>query len=222
MLLMPVHTQGGHGLLGMLQVEEQLALQAVTAGSALSDAPLLANGANLAISRKAFLRTGGFLGDRFASGDDVLLMAKLREAGHAVRYLLDPAVVVTAVPVTTWHEWCSQRLRWAGKMRSGALSSGRNAALLGILFPWMLAWFTVQAAALHVGQQALYTWAFIAGAWLAWSLPTIRLSISMARFFTRHARPLRTAATMLLFCVYTPLIAGLSLVVRPYWKGRRI
>ncbi|MBK8339589.1 MAG: glycosyltransferase [Flavobacteriales bacterium] len=119
LLLLPVFMDEGAGWLARYQQQEQAALLAVAAGSALSGNALLANGANLAVDREAFRSLGGYAQDRhWASGDDMFLLQAMRRSGRRVRYLADRAVAVTVRPESTWAGWWAQRLRWAGKMRA--------------------------------------------------------------------------------------------------------
>ncbi|MEO8734786.1 MAG: glycosyltransferase, partial [Flavobacteriales bacterium] len=101
-LLMPVITEGDGGLLQRIQIDEQAALLGVAAGTALSGSPLLANGANMAFSKVAFQYVRGFEGDRWASGDDVFLLQRMKRAGKRIGYLLDLEVVVTVQAETTF------------------------------------------------------------------------------------------------------------------------
>ena len=80
MVLMPVLTNGNSSVLGRLQSEEQCALQAATAGSAIEGDPILANGANIAFLKERFNQVEGYKEDRWASGDDLFLMKKFKKA----------------------------------------------------------------------------------------------------------------------------------------------
>lgn len=230
LVLMPVATKGGDGLLATLQREEQLALQGATAGSALDGMPTLANGANMAFTREIFFAVNGFQGDHWASGDDMLLLKRALSAGRKVSYLLDPAAVVTAAPELNVQGFVAQRLRWAGKMRAYRNTSGFVAGLFALLMPWALLVVTVGVARnVSVGESALYTWALLIGAWLAWSLPVLRLANSMRTFFATNddgqspgTNVLRTALALIAFVIYALVIAIVSLFVRPTWKGRPI
>ena len=136
-LLMPVITEGGYGFLQRVQVDEQMALLGVAAGTALSGSPLLANCANMAFSRSAFRAVRGFEGDRWASGDDVFLLQRMKRAGKRIGYLLDPEVAVTVQPEPGFKAFWQQRLRWAGKMRRvGGI--GNWIAAAGLSLPWFL------------------------------------------------------------------------------------
>lgn len=230
LVLMPVATKGGDGFLAMMQREEQLALQGATAGSALDGAPMLANGANMAFTREMFFAVNGFKDDRWASGDDMLLLKRTLGAGRPVSYLLDPDVVVITAPESTLQGFVAQRLRWAGKMRAYRNTSGFAAGLLALLMPWALVVVTIQVVRdVSVGESALYTWTLLIGAWLSWALPILRLANGMRTFagsrdgeHDTERNALRALPALTGFAIYAPLIAIASLFVRPMWKGRAI
>lgn len=227
LLLLPVATLGA-GLVQRVQVEEQLALQAVMAGSALRGRPVLANGANLAFRKASFLAVGGYLHDPWASGDDIFLLRRMEKAGMRIVCHLAPAALVAVQAEAQWRTAWRQRLRWAGKMR-GAMGMGTLAALCAIALPWYLAVATssITVAGL-MRQRPLVVLLFLAGAWLLWLLPVLRL-VKWMRTFQRAAlgdeglrgNALSATVSLLLFSCYAPLVALCSLVVRPRWKGRR-
>jgi biofilm PGA synthesis N-glycosyltransferase PgaC len=219
-LLAPVRTMAGPGLLGLLQQEEQWALQAATGGSALSGSPVLANGANLAFRREDFERVGGYRGDARPSGDDVYLLARMRAAGLKAAYVLHPEVAVTVEGEPTWGGWWAQRLRWAGKMRDTRLKGAWPAAMVVLAMPWMLVVLTARAMDLQVGQQVLYTWCMVLAAWALWSLPVVRLVNAMKAVYGEPPRSARSVLVLLCFVVYAPLVALVALFHRPRWKGR--
>lgn len=237
LLLMPVDTLGGGGSGKGLQRMEQLALQAVAAGSGTMGFPILANGANMAFSRSTFFQLGGFREDRWASGDDMFLLQRMRRARKRIAYLLDPDVVVTVEAASTWKEAFQQRLRWAGKMRAYKEVNVMLASIAGLILPWLLAAATWKALDdVKAGQGLMNTVLLLISAWLFWSIPIIRLVGSMDAFFThashrvrsgqqRHGRVrswLSTIPALIAFMIYAPIIAILSIFVRPIWKGRRI
>jgi len=222
MILMPVRTAGAEPSRDWLQAEEQWALQAVTMGSALAGSPVLANGANMAFTREAFERVGGYVGDGWASGDDVFLLGRMRSAGLLVACLPIPDVTVTVEPESRLAAWWSQRLRWAGKMRASGQLKGALAVLITLAVPWALLVTTGRLLDVRIGGQVLYTSAFLLGAWLAWYVPVLRLVFAYQRMQQRPVRPVRTTLALVLFLVYAPLIGIASMVVRPHWKGRRI
>lgn len=232
LLLMPVNTTGGEGLVAWLQRKEQAALQAATVGSALGGRPVLANGANMAFSRAAFRYVGGFAGDRRASGDDMFLLQRMRKNRQKVSFLAHPDVVVRVRPEVNWSDFFAQRLRWAGKMWAYREGAGLLAAAAAVLFPWLLLGVSIRLLAeLQVGQGMFYTVLFLLAAWAVWLVPIIRLVAAMERSFASAGDPAgppredgswSTLPALLLFSLYAPAIAIVSIFVRPTWKGRRI
>ncbi|MBX2977991.1 MAG: glycosyltransferase [Flavobacteriales bacterium] len=229
MLILPVYTNGGNGFWPWLQRMEQLALQGATLGSGLAGTPVLANGANMAIRKAAFTKVGGYRGDRWASGDDIFLLKRMRASGMRVMTLADPAIAVQVAPEPDALTFFRQRLRWAGKMRAQWDVAGLFAMLAAIALPLFLVvgtWYVV----LHTSTAYLRTWTLLLAAWLCWMVPIIRLVRSTARFF--RTAPFNgdgrlpwvpgIAVALFLFIIYAPVIAIVSIFVRPTWKGRRI
>ena len=62
----------------------------------------------------------------------------------------------------------------------------------------------------------------LALSWILWLVPVLMLVRQVRSFLgLSNAWPI-SAFAYLAFCIYSPLIALLALVVRPRWKGRRI
>lgn len=229
MVLMPVRLDGDGRALHRLQRVEHHALQGATMGSGLDGRPVLANGANMAVVREAFERVGGFGASRWASGDDLFLLRRIRRARWPVVYLADGRTIVTTAPEDTWAGFVAQRLRWAGKMWAFVGAAGTWSAAFAVVFPWALV--LLSAAVVHhvrIGQNLLYTMALLAAAWGIWLFPVLRLVDAAARHLTpgpsmRSGMRARmfTVLALCAFMVYAPVIGLLSLVVRPRWKGRR-
>lgn len=227
-LLMPVITEGSGSLLQRVQADEQAALLGVAAGTALSGSPLLANGANMAFSKAAFKAVRGFEGDRWASGDDVFLLQRMKRADKRIGYLLDPEVAVTVQVEPTFKAFWQQRLRWAGKMR-GVGGSGNWIGAIGLLLPWFLIYvtfkFDLQEA---LGQGLLRDALLLTSAWLLWLVPILGLMREVRRFQRMAGMTLHPGAgiftlfSLVAFSIYAPIIAVAALVVRPRWKGRKI
>lgn len=223
LLLMPVQTMSMGGLVGAVQEEEQVALLAAAAASAAEGRPLLANGANMAFTREAFRRVDGYSGDRWASGDDIFLLARMQRSGLRIHYLLERDAVVTTDAMRTWGKFLSQRIRWAGKMRAvGGTWKQLPLLMLPLL---LLATTTAVIASWNKGADGLLAAGLMALAWTIWAMPIIRLSRAAWSFIHGeshvHSAP-RILAAALAFGVYAPLIALLALFMRPQWKGRRL
>ncbi|MCB0769002.1 MAG: glycosyltransferase [Flavobacteriales bacterium] len=222
LLILPVHTMAGVGALGRLQEEEQAGLLGMAAGEALLGRPMLANGANMAFRKSAFGAVGEFKGDKLASGDDVFLVQRMREAGRRIGCLMDPRVTVVVQAERTCKGFLAQRLRWAGKMRS-VRGLGPWVGLWGVILPWLLVWRTCTIRLLDLpkgfGPEMI---SLLALSWILWLVPVLMLVRQVRSFLgLSNAWPI-SAFAYLAFCIYSPLIALLALVVRPRWKGRRI
>lgn len=221
LLLLPVHTESAGGFIGRLQEEEQAGLLGMAASEALLGRPSLAYGANMAFTRKAFEEVGGYRGDRFASGDDVFLLQRMKQANMRIGFLYDQRVLVTVKAETTWGAFLQQRLRWAGKMR-GLRGAFPWIGSLALLLPWLLVAVTVrfkiEAIMEGHGFEALL---FLVLAWLLWIIPPVALVGDVRRYLGQRRSPLITTVCYVVFTVYAPLIAITSIFIRPRWKGRK-
>lgn len=117
MVLGPVKYKADLGLLGVFQTLDFMAMQGITVAVNHLRIGIMGNGANLGFRKSAFDSVGGYVGvDHLASGDDYLLMAKIREHyGPAFLYLNSPKAMVTTLPPRTWKAFLAQRVRWASK-----------------------------------------------------------------------------------------------------------
>ena len=117
MIAAPVKMKYGNSLLDKFQALDFLTLQGITGGSVQSDLHVMCNGANLAYSRKAFMNVNGFKGvDHVASGDDLLLMYKIKQKYPGrVQFLKNKQAIVLTLPQTGIRGFFNQRKRWASK-----------------------------------------------------------------------------------------------------------
>lgn len=113
----PVIYKSNGSFIENFQQLDGFSLQAVTIGSFALKNPLLSNGANLAYSKEAFLKVNGFSGnDHIASGDDIFLFEKMKNAfPKQVHFLKSKETIVSTKPQQTWKSVINQRIRWASK-----------------------------------------------------------------------------------------------------------
>jgi cellulose synthase/poly-beta-1,6-N-acetylglucosamine synthase-like glycosyltransferase len=97
-----------------------MSLQGITAASVSAGFHSMCNGANLAYKKDAFYSVDGFAGiDNIASGDDMLLMHKIKQRYPAgIGYLFQKNAIVSTVPMPDWKTFFHQRIRWASKATS--------------------------------------------------------------------------------------------------------
>ena len=149
MLLLPVEMLGGGSFFGSLVELEFGCLQVVTAGSALSGRPTMANGAGMAFSRSLY--EGHDSRPDYASGDDMFLLAHASHVGAEVRYLPVSEVVVSSVSPCGVGAYLRQRTRWLAK--AGGYRSAGVIALALVVFVAVISW-PVAAVAAFCGEAS--------------------------------------------------------------------
>ncbi len=116
----PVMFTNNRRFSGIFQLLDFLSLQGITAAAVSAGAHSMCNGANLAYSKTAFEAVGQFAGiDHLASGDDMLLMHKMKKAFPGqLAYLFAQDAIVFTSPMPDWSSFIQQRIRWASKADS--------------------------------------------------------------------------------------------------------
>jgi cellulose synthase/poly-beta-1,6-N-acetylglucosamine synthase-like glycosyltransferase len=113
----PVMFSKDSSIVSNFQYIDFMALQAATAATVSVGLHSMCNGANLAYNKQTFFEVGGFKGiDKIASGDDMLLMNKIK-AKHPskIGYLFSKEAIVTTQPMPNWNSFLNPRIRWASK-----------------------------------------------------------------------------------------------------------
>ncbi|MEP6512475.1 MAG: glycosyltransferase, partial [Parafilimonas sp.] len=113
----PVIFSNTGSFVSIFQCLDFMSLQGITAASVSSGFHSMCNGANLAYKKNVFYEVGGFKGvDAIASGDDMLLMHKIKmKHPKNISYLFNENVIVTTSPMPDWNSFINQRIRWASK-----------------------------------------------------------------------------------------------------------
>src|SRR6478735_1403476 len=116
----PVMFTCNNSFLGIFQCLDFLSLQGITAASVYAGAHSMCNGGNLAYKKSAFYEVDGFKhADHIASGDDMLLMHKIKmKYPEKTGYLFSDKAIVTTAPMPDWKSFLHQRIRWASKATS--------------------------------------------------------------------------------------------------------
>ncbi|MCA8830888.1 glycosyltransferase [Hymenobacter pini] len=208
----------GAGALATLQGLELAGLVGAGAAGIARQQPTMCNGANLAYRRADFFAVQGFQGnEQVASGDDEFLLHKLHAAfPGSIRFLADPAALISTPAQPTLRQLLRQRVRWASKWRHYQTRAPQRLAVLvllaNLLFP--------------VG----------AGLWLLGTVPAWAVLLSWAGKLLGDALLLRPVLRFLgrprwlwwipvLQLAYAPyaLLTGLAGLRGSYeWKGRQV
>lgn len=113
----PVKLVDTGSFVSVFQCLDFLSLQGITAASVSAGMHSMCNGANLAYEKKAFDEVNGFKGiDNVASGDDMLLMHKIKKRFPGrIGYIFSKDNIVSTDPMPDWKSFFNQRIRWASK-----------------------------------------------------------------------------------------------------------
>jgi biofilm PGA synthesis N-glycosyltransferase PgaC len=117
-LITSLHNQNAKwNFVQIFQTIDFATLQGITAASVFKKFHTMCNGANLVYTKKAFMQVNGFEGiDHIASGDDMLLMHKIKTAfPNQVLYLKSANATVQTLTVPNWKSFFAQRIRWSSK-----------------------------------------------------------------------------------------------------------
>lgn len=214
----PVAYAPKRNLLHYFQALDFLTLQGITAASVSSGFHSMCNGANLAYKRSAFYSVNGFAGiDRLASGDDMLLMHKIKKTfPHKVRYMLSKDAIVATYPMPAWKDFFWQRMRWASK----SSHYGDPKIFLSLLLVYLLnLYFVVLFVA---GFWESKYWSAIVLAWIvkfAIELPFVH---SVSKFYQQQYLLPWFFLMQPLHIIYTVVVGLFSQLGGYYWKGRRL
>jgi cellulose synthase/poly-beta-1,6-N-acetylglucosamine synthase-like glycosyltransferase len=113
----PVMFTNDGTILSKFQLLDFLSLQGITAAAVSAGFHAMCNGANIAYRKDVFKEVDGFNGiDNLASGDDMLLMNKVKQVyPNRIGYLFSKDALVSTAPMPDWRSFLNQRIRWASK-----------------------------------------------------------------------------------------------------------
>jgi cellulose synthase/poly-beta-1,6-N-acetylglucosamine synthase-like glycosyltransferase len=213
----PVKYQYRNDWLSQLQALDFMVLQGITGAAVSMRLHALCNGANLAYQRKVFYEVKGFEGiDGIASGDDLLLMQKIRDRfPDRVHYLKSAAAIVSTTPMPDWNSLLMQRRRWASK--TFHYTDHKLTATLGFVFLFNLWFLALLVAGLFQPICLLYALAFV----LLKTAIEWPFVASVSRFFGEEELMKRFLFFQPVHIIYTVLTGLLSQWGKYEWKGRR-
>ena len=218
----PVHLAPARGWFGRWQALDFCGMMLITAASLRMGRFAMGNGANLAFAKTAFAAVDGYAvpeGKEAASGDDMVLLGKLRMAyPGGVRFARGAGAAATTRPHATLGGFVQQRWRWSAK--TGLNQQGALTLTLGLVWAFHVAlaltpllwWLGPELrGALALG------WLLKAGADAA-LLSSATRSFGRAGLLRWRTYPLDLAAHV----AYVAGIGALALLPLDFtWKGRR-
>ncbi|MFI5129223.1 MAG: glycosyltransferase [Chitinophagales bacterium] len=214
----PVVINCNSSIVQLFQAMDFMILQGITGAVVYKNNLSMCNGANLAYEKKAFDEVNGFANvDHIASGDDMLLMHKIRRKyPHGVHYLKSKNATVSTQPVRTWKEFFNQRIRWASKARQ--YNDKRILPVLVIVYLFNLSFPVLLIA----GFWNYFYWLAAIALWSGKTLIELPFFISVSDFFDKQWAVKWFVFFQPLHIFYT-IISGLFGQFGKYeWKGRRV
>ncbi len=214
----PVMFSNDHSFLSVFQLLDFMSLQGITAAAVSAGHHTMCNGANIAYRKDVFYEVGQFAGiDQLASGDDMLLMHKIKQKYPGkLGYLFCRGSIVTTTPMNDWKNFINQRIRWASKADKYddksifwtlALVYAVNALLL-VLFFWG---FFI--------ENGLWNWfGFI----IAKTLIELSLMMPVAKFYGKVNALLWFPFMQPFHIAYTVIAGWLGKFGTYQWKGRKV
>lgn len=180
----------------------------------------MANGANLAYTKKVFETVNGFEGiNHLASGDDMLLVQKIAaKYPNGIGFLKSKKATVHTKAKSSWEAFFRQRIRWATKSSSyrewqvtlilAIVFFFCSNIFLSILLSYWWGWPMIAIALLQLGIKILADYPFLTKA---------------CRFFHREELMQSFWFAQVMHIFYIVSIGILSNVIKQYyWKGRKV
>ena len=212
----PVQFTHSGNFISLFQELDFLSLQGITAAAVGAGAHTMCNGANLAYQKKAFYEVGQFAGiDQIASGDDMLLMQKIKKAYPGkLGFLFHQDAIVSTLPMPNWKSFINQRIRWASKGTHYQDKSIFWVLLLVYLVNLSLLLLLIIGLIQQDLSAILYLVLFKTGVELFFLYP-------VSRFFGQTATLLYFPFMQPVHICYTVIAGWLGKFGNYQWKGRK-
>jgi biofilm PGA synthesis N-glycosyltransferase PgaC len=199
----------------------------------------MANGANLAYEKQAFLEVNGYQDiDKKASGDDMLLVYKIaKQFPNRVRFLKNKAAIVLTEPMHTVRDFLQQRFRWTSK--STSYQDKRITLILGLVYLFVLSiWINAfmffgnliysslfpdrtLIALLNFLSVFLYLLMLIFQV-ICKTIIDYHFLKSSSSFFSRQDLMKTFYSSELYHIWYIPFVGTLGNILQYKWKGRKL
>jgi len=213
LIICPVGMTVDSSVFSRLQAIEFTSLIASGAGAAGSGMPILCNGANLAFTRDAWLRSQGDLHENEQSGDDIFLLQSIKKRGGVIRFLKSESAFVTTSSSKTGKEFFAQRRRWASK--SPAYTDWQIIATACVVFVMsVLLFFLFVLSVFGIVCWSLFLFVFI----FKYMLDALFLTL-VRPFFQLHQVWILSLILSVFYPVYISSVALSALLLKPVsWK----
>ncbi len=214
----PVTIHHEKGCLQLFESLDFMMLQGITAASVQTGLHTMSNGANLCYRKSAYETVGGFAEtDHIASGDDMLLMQKIKQRFPSeIRYCGMKEAIVSTKGTSGLSSFLMQRIRWASKGKYYQENTLKLILLIVFLFNLVL-------LTLLTGSFFLPKLFFITS--FGWGIKIIVELIFLypvSTFFSKEKLLFYFIVFQPLHVVYMVFAALLGNFTKYTWKGRRV
>ena len=213
----PVSFMNDGSTLQTFQCIDFMALQGITAAAVSAGFHTMCNGANLAYKKEVFHEVNGFKGiDNIASGDDMLLMNKIKALyPDRMGYVFSPKAIMQTQPMHTLQSFINQRIRWASKGNKYKDISVK--AVLWVVLLVNIGLLVMPFASFYY-PVLLWYWLLIIA---VKTLIEVSFAVHIAKFFSIK---LYWKDVFLQFphILYTSLTGCLGMFGKYQWKERRV
>ena len=213
----PVSFTNDGSVLQSFQCIDFMALQGITAAAVSAGLHAMCNGANLAYKKEVFFEVNGFKGiDNIASGDDMLLMNKIKEKyPEQMGYLFSQDAIMQTAPMQTLSQFINQRIRWASKG-----NKYKDVSVIVVL--WVVLLLNISLVLLP------FMAIFYPSLFIFWLLLLIlktwieaSFAVHIAAFFSIQLH-WKNTLLQLPHILYTSLAGCLGMFGKYQWKGRLV
>ena len=213
-----IPAEGKKSWLYYFQSLDFMTMQGITAAGAGLNMGSMCNGANLAFEKAAFHQVGGYQGiDQIASGDDMLLMYKIKKQFPcSIHYLKTKEAIVTTPCQPTLSSFFNQRIRWASK------SDKYDDKLLTLI---LLGVYLFNVSLLCLFVLALFrpeAWWYLLGMLLIKTMVEIGFLWPVAKFYHKSAELWRFPPLQPFHILYILSAGFLGKFGSYQWKGRKV
>ena len=213
----PVKFSYQDNLIQKFQALDFMMLQAITASGIALKLHYMCNGANLGFSRNSFFEVDGYSGiDQIATGDDMLLMHKIRRKyPEGISYFQEKKALVTTTPQKSWKDFFQQRKRWASK--TFVYDDCRIIALLVMVYLFNLWFFVLLVSVFFEPSNFLWMVLYV----LVKALIENRYLSAVAKFYGEEKLLKYLFLYQPIHIFYTVFVGALSQGGIYEWKGRK-
>ena len=217
MIAGPVDFISKNNWISILQELDLIGLMGITAGSMTNGIPTMCNGANLVFEKEVFKQVGGYTDiDDLPSGDDILLMMKIKDHyPDGIYFLNNSDAIVKTNALDNWTQLWQQRLRWLSKASRFQDKRLTMTLILAYLF------YATIPINLAIGFWQTDFFLFGVIAFAIKMICEIPLLIKGSRFFDKTHLLKYVPIVQPVHLIYSLIVGLLSQFLGYSWKGRK-